>query len=73
MLPVVIPVWLPVPWEAWLTGMACAAPDHETGAARFPLPLMKPLSDRLSPQAGKSPLIPREGEGDTEPLRGVSR
>ena len=36
-------------------------------------PLMNPLSNRLSPQAGKSPLIPQAGEGDTESLRDVSR
>ncbi len=30
---------------------------------------MKPPSDRPSPQAGKSPLIPQAGEGDKVSLR----
>jgi nicotinate-nucleotide pyrophosphorylase (carboxylating) len=34
---------------------------EDTGCP-LPNPLMKPLSDRLSPQAGKSPLIPLAGE-----------
>ncbi len=40
----------------------------------LPNPLMKPLSDRLSPQVGKSPLIPQAGEGANakpKPINGV--
>ena len=40
----------------------------------LPDPLMKLLSDRLSPQAGKSPLIPQTGEGANarpKPINGV--